>query len=252
MSKNTKKLPKNQTNELVEDDEIISDSEPVEDNIVDKLARIKRKNSSDKINVPTGSLSKSQRINKEIEEDKGTEKEEETEINDEKSDDNDDTLDLEKEFDKKQKKKKTDEDSDLSDFEEEKLDKGEEDDEDEKDVKECIYSFSTAKKPSHEEELIQEEINYVSSGDKSKNTKIASEHITKDFLTKYERVRILGERARQLASGAKPMIKYTEKLDPIAIAKAELEQKVLPFIIERKLPNGSIERWNVRDLKIMN
>ena len=35
------------------------------------------------------------------------------------------------------------------------------------------------------------------------------------------------------------------------IAEMELEQKKLPFIIRRPLPNGSSEYWRVSDLELM-
>lgn len=75
------------------------------------------------------------------------------------------------------------------------------------------------------------------------------ERITKPFLFDFERVRILGERAKQISMGAKPMIKNIETYDPKRIAKMELEQKVLPLIILRELPDGRIEKWKVSELQ---
>jgi len=117
------------------------------------------------------------------------------------------------------------------------------------DNEECIYKFT--KKKHHVEELLQDEIDYVM--DKTRKTEpIQKNRITKKFLSKYERVRILGERTKQLSMGAKPMLKNVEKMSPSDIAKAELAQGVLPFFIDRHLPNGQIERWHVNELKIMN
>jgi DNA-directed RNA polymerase subunit K/omega len=76
-----------------------------------------------------------------------------------------------------------------------------------------------------------------------------NERVTKKILFNYERVRILGERARQLSLGAKPMLKNVENLDPKTVAKLELEHKVIPLIILRELPNGRIEKWKVSELK---
>ena len=53
--------------------------------------------------------------------------------------------------------------------------------------------------------------------------------ITKKFMTIYERVRLLGVRAKQLSLGAKPMIRNAENQDPKTIAKLELENKVMPL-----------------------
>jgi DNA-directed RNA polymerase I, II, and III subunit RPABC2 len=58
-------------------------------------------------------------------------------------------------------------------------------------------------------------------------------------LTRFERARIIGARALQLALGAPPFIPLTPKIkDPIEFAIAELNSKVLPISIRRSLPNG--------------
>jgi DNA-directed RNA polymerase subunit K/omega len=71
-------------------------------------------------------------------------------------------------------------------------------------------------------------------------------------MTIYERVRLLGERAKQLSLGAKPMIKNVDNMNPKDIAKLELENKVIPLIIIRTLPNGVKEKWKVSELEIIN
>lgn len=77
-------------------------------------------------------------------------------------------------------------------------------------------------------------------------------HKTTAILTKYERARIIGQRAKQINSGAKPFIKIPDNIiDGSIIAEMELEQKRVPFIIRRPLPNGTCEYWNVRDLEIL-
>jgi len=74
--------------------------------------------------------------------------------------------------------------------------------------------------------------------------------ITKPYLTKYEKVRILGDRARQLAQGAKPMIKNTTGLSHKEVALLELKSKVIPLIIERPIPNVGVEKWKLSELEI--
>ena len=74
--------------------------------------------------------------------------------------------------------------------------------------------------------------------------------LTKPYLTKYERVRILGDRSRQLAQGAKPMIKNTTGLSHKEIALLELKSKVIPLIIERPIPNVGVEKWKLSELEI--
>jgi len=75
-------------------------------------------------------------------------------------------------------------------------------------------------------------------------------HRTIPFLTKYERARILGQRAKQINMGAQAFITIPENvIDGIVIAELELRQKKIPFIIKRPLPNGACEYWNVNDLE---
>lgn len=77
-------------------------------------------------------------------------------------------------------------------------------------------------------------------------------HRTLPFITRYERAKILGERASQLEAGAKPMIKVEPNvLDGYLIALKEFEEKKIPFIVKRPLPNGSCEYWKLQDLEII-
>jgi DNA-directed RNA polymerase subunit K/omega len=77
-------------------------------------------------------------------------------------------------------------------------------------------------------------------------------HRTLPFLTKYEKTRILGERAKQLNGGAKAFIETNPTIiDGYLIAHAELEQKKIPFIIRRPLNNGGSEYWKLSDLEII-
>jgi DNA-directed RNA polymerase I, II, and III subunit RPABC2 len=62
---------------------------------------------------------------------------------------------------------------------------------------------------------------------------------TEYALTKYEKARILGVRALQLSNGAQPMVKIDGITDVMDIAKKELCEYKLPFIIRRKFPDGS-------------
>jgi DNA-directed RNA polymerase subunit K/omega len=75
-------------------------------------------------------------------------------------------------------------------------------------------------------------------------------HRTIPHLTKYERARILGQRAKQIETGATPFIKVPENvIDGYLIAQMELEQGRIPFIIRRPLPNGGSEYWKISDLE---
>lgn len=77
-------------------------------------------------------------------------------------------------------------------------------------------------------------------------------HKTLPFITRYERARIIGERAKQINAGAKPMIVVDNNvIDGYLIALKEFEQKKIPFIIKRPLPNGGVEYWKFKDLEIL-
>ena len=77
-------------------------------------------------------------------------------------------------------------------------------------------------------------------------------HKTIPMLTKYEKTRILGQRAKQINDGATPFVKIPENvIDGYLIAIRELEEKKIPFIIRRPLPNRGSEYWMVEDLEIV-
>jgi DNA-directed RNA polymerase subunit K/omega len=77
-------------------------------------------------------------------------------------------------------------------------------------------------------------------------------HKTLPFITRYEKARILGERAKQINAGAKPMVEIEPNvIDGYLIAMKEFESKAIPFIIQRPLPNGGVEMWKFADLEIL-
>ncbi|MGQ9719321.1 MAG: DNA-directed RNA polymerase subunit K [Nitrososphaerales archaeon] len=58
-------------------------------------------------------------------------------------------------------------------------------------------------------------------------------------LTRFERARIIGARALQLALGAPPFVPVPSSVsDPIILAMIELDAKALPISIRRSLPDG--------------
>ena len=73
---------------------------------------------------------------------------------------------------------------------------------------------------------------------------------TSRFLTKYEKTKILSERAQQLANGSISFLKDTKLSNTYEIALEELNQKKIPFIIKRPVVNG-FEYWKLEDLKIL-
>lgn len=81
---------------------------------------------------------------------------------------------------------------------------------------------------------------------------VDSLHRTLPMLTKYEKTRILGQRAKQINDGATPFVKVPEGvIDGYLIALKELDEKKIPFIIRRPLPNRGSEYWMVEDLEIV-
>gem|GEM_PF-1894181 len=58
------------------------------------------------------------------------------------------------------------------------------------------------------------------------------ERVKKNY-TKYEKARIIGARALQIAAGAPVLIK-TEKMDSIEIAVEEFEKDAIPITVKRR------------------
>jgi len=76
------------------------------------------------------------------------------------------------------------------------------------------------------------------------------DRMTDPQITHYEKVRILGVRAKQIAMGSKVMVKYDNSIGPVELAKYELQHKTTPLIIKRPLPDNSYEIWKVSELNI--
>jgi DNA-directed RNA polymerase subunit K/omega len=94
------------------------------------------------------------------------------------------------------------------------------------------------------EPLIQLEEIVPSGGDKH--------HKSQPFLSLYEKTKILSFRSNQLAQGARPYITVPEHLtNVLEIAKLELTQRRLPYIVKRPMPDRSFEYWRLSDLMII-
>ena len=77
-------------------------------------------------------------------------------------------------------------------------------------------------------------------------------HKTIPFLTKFEKAKIIGLRAKQINNGSDPFIEIPNNMiEGLTIAEKELEEKKVPFIIRRPLPNGASEYWKVNDLEML-
>jgi DNA-directed RNA polymerase I, II, and III subunit RPABC2 len=78
-------------------------------------------------------------------------------------------------------------------------------------------------------------------------------HKSVPYLTVFEKTKILGFRANQLAQGGKPFLTQIPPhvTDVLEIAALELEQKRLPFILKRPMPDGSFEYIRLSDLMLL-
>lgn len=84
------------------------------------------------------------------------------------------------------------------------------------------------------------------------NEAVDRKHRSVPFLTLYEKTKIIGFRANQLAQGARPLIEPPAHVtDVLEIARMELEQRRLPFILKRPMPDGTYEYWRLADLLIL-
>ena len=96
------------------------------------------------------------------------------------------------------------------------------------------------------------EVNALSNVIKDADGNIIDElHRTIPFITRYEKAKILGERAKQLTySNVEPLIDIpSDIIDSYEIAKLEYNANAIPFIIKRNIPDGSCEYWKFRDLE---
>jgi len=137
----------------------------------------------------------------------------------------------------------------------------ESDDDDDDDDDEYLQKFDKEVKSRFLEEFHPEslshnydEIKNLAKVTRNKNGNIIDTlHKTIPILTKYEKTRILGQRAKQINAGAKPFVQVKEGIiDGYIIALKELELKKVPFIIKRPIPNGGFEYWYVSDLEILD
>ncbi len=143
---------------------------------------------------------------------------------------------------------------------EEELDEDEEDDEDDdededdEDEKKKIIN-DTDNIGCMIEDVIDGDNDYFDNNEEVEVTsEQGSEYLSKENrisvnrLTKYEMVRILGERTKQLTMGAKPLIKNYQHLSYDKVAEEEFIRNIIPYKIKRPLPNGKYEIWTLDEL----
>ncbi|KIV89912.1 hypothetical protein B0A52_01643 [Exophiala mesophila] len=71
---------------------------------------------------------------------------------------------------------------------------------------------------------------------------------TTPYMSKYERARVLGTRALQISMNAPVLVDLEGETDPLQIAIKELNQKKIPLVIRRYLPDGWYEDWTCEEL----
>jgi DNA-directed RNA polymerase I, II, and III subunit RPABC2 len=77
-------------------------------------------------------------------------------------------------------------------------------------------------------------------------------HKSVPYLTLFEKTKLIGFRANQLAQGARPLVDVPPHVtDVIEIARIELEERRMPYILKRGMPDGTFEYWRLTDLLIL-
>lgn len=168
----------------------------------------------------------------------------------------------EDEDDEEQDEEEEEEDEDNEQDEENKEEEDESDDSDEESEDE---EYNKIEQTQQSNEVLLDyhpEVKQLSYNEVKSLTKITRDfnnmiidplHTTIPMLTKYEKARILGVRAKQLDNGADPFISLPSNvIDSYTIAERELYAKRLPFIIRRPIPNGGSEYWCLKDLDIID
>lgn len=79
--------------------------------------------------------------------------------------------------------------------------------------------------------------------------------VSNNLMTRYEFDQIIGNRANQLAHGAIAFvdtsnIKAKSNMELRQVALQELNEGKLPYIIGRKMPDGKMEYFRIRDMDL--
>jgi DNA-directed RNA polymerase subunit K/omega len=110
---------------------------------------------------------------------------------------------------------------------------------------ECLYNEEKNSDDEYEEDEIDtDDVDNDDSGEFLK----PEERRTKAQLFHFEYVRLLEDRTEQILRGSKKLIKNSDHLTPIQVAKLEIKNNVIPLKIIRTLPNNLKELWTVKEL----
>jgi DNA-directed RNA polymerase subunit K/omega len=147
------------------------------------------------------------------------------------------------------------EDVDLDDVEEVEVDEFDNDEDTEEEKEDIAIDPETESGNCAVEEAIEDDDEYFGNDEETElPVEHSSEYISKEHrvssnrLTKYEMVRLLGERTKQLTMGAKPMIKKYQGLSYEKVAEEEFKRNMIPYKIKRPLPSGKFEIWTLDEL----
>lgn len=77
-----------------------------------------------------------------------------------------------------------------------------------------------------------------------------SQNISSRFMSKYEKTKVIGLRLEQLARGATSTVDTSDLFNIRDICLRELDERKIPFIVMRTMPNGNKEFWRLQDLII--
>ena len=177
-------------------------------------------------------------------------KKNETTIDDDSSDtfellDSDDNSDLDNDIEENiDNDTLEDEDDDLLDEKDNDLDEYE-----------ISESQNISKSNLDDEDDDDDVFEYIDPEEDNKNENLRvpdDERTTIPRLTKYEKVRILGTRIKQISDGSKIFVKSKDIKNASSIADLELKHKVIPLKIKRPLPDGRYEIWSVNELSVLD
>ena len=129
--------------------------------------------------------------------------------------------------------------------------------EDEDDIEEEVEEGEEEGEETDSENAEDEEIGMTFSEQKSMITRenvydqvYNQKYRSTDRLTKYEKARIIGGRAAMIADGMGSMVDPGDLTNPIDIAKKELSENRIPFILRRPIPSRNHKKPNYEYRKV--
>jgi DNA-directed RNA polymerase I, II, and III subunit RPABC2 len=84
--------------------------------------------------------------------------------------------------------------------------------------------------------------------DDTYNEYYSNAKICRPYITKFERTQIIGIRASQIENGAVPLIDVPDDVhQSTEIAELEYQQRTIPLLVRRFLPDDTYEDWRLTD-----